>query len=572
MSDKQQPIRIKGWETGIADSAYKGNGLLRNVEVESFSGAVKVSKLPVSQFVALNLVTFTADPSTDLCTASNVVGGFYSGSAVYFTTTGTLPAGLSLNTVYFLYKVTEDTFKVCTSYKNSAGSAAGTVINITDAGTGVHTLHQVAIGTINHIIKEPISQRKFALDSNGRVWFESSGNSNYYLLLHSSIENPSGGLTASFGAGMIVNSFSSTTNTWLFVFRGNTIDVISVAGTAAIETPAWLDAWASLNASAGVETSHHVIKGQDDALYWCDDQYIGSLIENVGFTFDPSNASTFTYNSQALDLPTFEIAQCLEELGTNLLIGGNRFNKIYPWDRISSSFDMPIPVPENSIKKMLNIGGIVYILAGTWGNIYKTQGTYVTLFKKLPTYVINNSYSLLSNPITWGGIAQINSALLFGVAGTTSGSSGVYRLYENGVLVHDNTPSTGSKNATALYAIDEFYDMGYNGGADTISTAQYGTSTFSAILHSELYRVGTKVSKASFSYIEIQVARPMSAGTIRISYRTNTSASFTTLDTYTSNASTTSFMTDIGLTDLENIQIQAEIDGNIELLEIILYP
>ena len=51
------------------------------------------------------------------------------------------------------------------------------------------------------------------------------------------------------------------------------------------------------------------------------------------------------------------------------------------------------------------------------------------------------------------------------------------------------------------------------------------------------------------------------AGNVRISYRTNLSASFTTIATYTMDSTNFLFSTpDIGLIDIENIQIQVEMN------------
>jgi hypothetical protein len=54
------------------------------------------------------------------------------------TTTTTLPAGLSLATDYFIIKVSDTTCKFATSYANAV---AGTAIDITSTGTGVHTIN-----------------------------------------------------------------------------------------------------------------------------------------------------------------------------------------------------------------------------------------------------------------------------------------------------------------------------------------------------------------------------------------------------------------------------------------------
>jgi hypothetical protein len=80
--------------------------------------------------------TVTASASTDLITfAADQQYGV--GDGVRFTTTGTLPAGLSLATTYYLIRVTDNrNFKVATSVANAY---AGTAVDITSAGSGAHT-------------------------------------------------------------------------------------------------------------------------------------------------------------------------------------------------------------------------------------------------------------------------------------------------------------------------------------------------------------------------------------------------------------------------------------------------
>lgn len=80
--------------------------------------------------------TFTADAGTDICTHSNI--NLFPYTRVRLTTTTTLPAGLSLATDYYVIKVTDTTCKFATTYANAV---AGTAINITDAGTGTHTIN-----------------------------------------------------------------------------------------------------------------------------------------------------------------------------------------------------------------------------------------------------------------------------------------------------------------------------------------------------------------------------------------------------------------------------------------------
>lgn len=59
------------------------------------------------------------------------------GMAVVLTTTGTLPAGLSLATTYYVVRDSATTIKFASSLANAV---AGTVINITDIGSGTHTV------------------------------------------------------------------------------------------------------------------------------------------------------------------------------------------------------------------------------------------------------------------------------------------------------------------------------------------------------------------------------------------------------------------------------------------------
>jgi len=85
--------------------------------------------------------TFTADAGTDICTYTstvNIPSNILTGTRVQLTTTGTLPAGLSLATNYFVIKVSDTTFRLATSFANAI---AGTAINITDAGTGTQTIN-----------------------------------------------------------------------------------------------------------------------------------------------------------------------------------------------------------------------------------------------------------------------------------------------------------------------------------------------------------------------------------------------------------------------------------------------
>lgn len=93
---------------------------------------------PASTTTAQTLInsnTFTASSSSGLLLT--YTNDFQNYSKVRFTTTTTLPTGLSLNTDYWLVRVSATTARVATSFANAI---AGTVIAYTDGGTGTHTM------------------------------------------------------------------------------------------------------------------------------------------------------------------------------------------------------------------------------------------------------------------------------------------------------------------------------------------------------------------------------------------------------------------------------------------------
>lgn len=78
---------------------------------------------------------FYADAGTDAL--SSQYHGKSDGQKIRFTTSGTLPAGISPATTYFVRDATTHTFKV-------AATLGGSAIDITDAGTGTHRFQWLA--------------------------------------------------------------------------------------------------------------------------------------------------------------------------------------------------------------------------------------------------------------------------------------------------------------------------------------------------------------------------------------------------------------------------------------------
>lgn len=85
--------------------------------------------------VLINTNTFTATAATP--TVLTYANDWKTLTKVRFTTSGTLPTGLSLNTDYWLVRLTATTANVASSYTNALAS---TFVACSDTGSGTHTL------------------------------------------------------------------------------------------------------------------------------------------------------------------------------------------------------------------------------------------------------------------------------------------------------------------------------------------------------------------------------------------------------------------------------------------------
>ena len=122
---------LSGWANTAAATCVPG--LLQLVDILAFHRVTTVTTTTAQSTVNSN--TFTASSSSGLLLTYTNDWSPY--QKVRFTTTGTLPTGLALNTDYWLVRVSATTARVATSLANAI---AGTVIAYTDAGVGTHTL------------------------------------------------------------------------------------------------------------------------------------------------------------------------------------------------------------------------------------------------------------------------------------------------------------------------------------------------------------------------------------------------------------------------------------------------
>jgi len=119
--------------SAFSASATTMPSVLMLVDLLAFHRVTTVTTATAQNTITSN--TFTASSSSGLLLT--YTNDFTNYQKVQFTTSGTLPTGLSLDTDYWLIRVSSTTSRVAASY---ADAIAGTAIAFTDAGTGTHTL------------------------------------------------------------------------------------------------------------------------------------------------------------------------------------------------------------------------------------------------------------------------------------------------------------------------------------------------------------------------------------------------------------------------------------------------
>lgn len=589
----QKPLIFNDWNSGMADSPDLGVGLLQDVSIDTIPGALMPNYMPTVMSPVSSSAIFTWNTGSGLGTVSSSFAQLKVGSAVQLTNSGgSLPSGLSTSTTYFITNVSGTSFQLASTLANAL---SGSPISVSDDGSGTSTMATINFGTAMQSVMNPKTGYIFVLDSNGQLWYSQSGGSALFLVAGQTT-------TAAAGNGLCGFEVSDGSAFYLFVYRNQAIDVLNGTGDTQLNDPvgqsAWNTGWQTMNAGAGSGAPHYSITTLAGFTYFTDTSYVGSINENAGTVFNPNSSSTYTYNNQALFTLNGEQCTWLELLNTQLLVSGGTYNYIYVWNRTDPTFSSQWVVPENNVLRMKNIGNTVYILAGARGNIYQSSGYIVLLTGKTPEWI---TQSTVSTQVSFGGIGQKGGWLIFGL-GTTGGGNGVWgidptppqfstmsglggkRIFEN-QLVNGSAVTTilVPANATQVTS-QEFYYLGGVGEFSQISLnryAAYGTATY----QSGIRAVGNKIAKAKYSRLEIQLNQPgLSGNTVRVSWRNATSGSWTVMaggvtnGVFVCDGTVTSFTQDVGLHDLENIQVQVELKGAgsgssaLEVMSVILYP
>lgn len=272
-----------------------------------------------------------------------------------------------------------------------------------------------------------------------------------------------------------------------------------------------------------------------------------ATISDTGVDFTITAGASL--NTEALLLPTSDLANCLAELGVNLLIGGVN-NFIYPWDRTSPSYSFPIFLSEFFVSRMVTVNTTCYIFCGYSGRIYQTNGSNVDIYWELPEYLANttNPYFFWTdanfnrNQLYFGFQCKSNSGSTinqFGGLWSIDVKTGFGKLQN---IMSYNTYS-GYVNALGVYRgitqrINPSNDgyglfMGWNDGS--VGGIDKGYSTpytgGQARIDSDMIPVGTFLTKKTFQNLEFKLSTPLVTGeSVALYYRPSITDAFTLVD------------------------------------------
>ena len=362
--------------------------------------------------------------------------------------------------------------------------------------------------------------------------------------------------------GLIAYDTSSTDNPNQVPFNiglGKTVTDGSTSGTSAVASATMNFTSAHLGAiitGTNIPANSYIIH-----IYSSSSAQIGNALgtpvnttgSGTGLTF--TIAQTYVYSQSIVKINSGDRANCLGELGSQLMIGGIN-SYIYPWDRISPNFNTPIFLSENFISRLVTINTTMYIFCGYKGRIFITNGANATPFYKIPDYLsgTTNPYFIWTDATfnrnqlyfgfkvtdnsgntinTMGGLWAVDVDSVSPVAPRLQNimSYGTYAGYVGAICTNRVTPYAFLDNPPYTDGYGLF--IGWYDGVSS-SNVDIGISTPYVSSQSYIYTdpipVGQYLTKRTFENVQYKMGIPLQAGeSVALSYRTNLSDAFTSI-------------------------------------------
>lgn len=544
VDDWDNSIVISGFERGIADSPYNGISDMRNVNVISVPGEASVnfatSKISPPRITGSIIVTGLSSNTLSFSAVNNLE----SGHSIQFSQVGGL-TGVGTTQVYWVTGANQTGGSI-TSCTLASDYERATPVVIGGAATGTPTFTVFNVAKPKHFDKSS-SGNYFMIDSLGQVWANTQTTYSGYWQ-HTGNLPPSASNTHGNGLVVYESSQGVGSGRYVFAFHDHSIDFLQDDSSYS-----WVYQWNPLTGSTGSYSasptavlnsttgnySHEAMVGRDNVVYYCDQSFIGSFFEKSGSVFVPTTVATYTFAKKALALPSLDIANCLAELGTNLMVGGFG-NAVYPWNRISTSFTYPILLAESVISKLVTVNTNTYIFAGNRGRIYVTNGAQAQLYAKVPDHLSGTVEPFF----TWGGATSARNQIYFGLYASKNSDLSVISQYgglwaidldtkairlTNELSYADYTgyasalmsivpvpTNTGNSPGIGMYIGWENTVGSGAGGIDStfapsgLTSSPYASSQ--AYIVSDLIPVGTYQKPRDFERIEYKLSRPLVSG------------------------------------------------------------
>ena len=595
--EKDNSISIDGFQEGIGQSPLSEFSDMMGIDLK-YPGVAAVNN-KFEEFTSRNtdrdIQEFTINTSTNEITVSNYadIKGRLIGRPFKVSSTGTLPAGLVADTIYFAATGTGKVFKVATEYKNIQST---TYIDITSVGSGVHTIEFINIEKI-------IS---WTYNSFGNIMLMSTNygdNDNYLWQINYASDFPVlvPGNSQSGSVNGIVNYKGYT-----LIFRSNGVDALKDESSWSFATPDWKNDFdtVTISGSGYIKPFYSL---NDDTIYFYNGSQsrryfkIGLLEENDGQTFDPDTTSTFSFVEDVLTIPheNFDASPTvINELDEYLMVGTGG-NKIYLWDKKSPSFTSFIPLKHSQIVGIEILDGNAYCITKE-GVIYVTNLTTSQFLTEIPNHLKPFNYENYANSYTRvTAVTSYKEKILMGVnidrGGAFPDSKESMYLFE----YNTNTGKLTKRNITSFGEITSRFNQSeissifvdiFSGYGDIIymGTTYYdnyyfdyrlesnvmrrdysrGSSRFVGYNNYEAYAMtgltpyGSVYNKKTLRNIEVSFMRPLSKGQgVKLYYRRDDNSDFTlwkTID-FTTYGAVKEVKVEAPLTDIKDLQVRVNL-------------
>ncbi len=272
--------------------------------------------------------------------------------------------------------------------------------------------------------------------------------------------------------------------------------------------------------------------------------------------------ATLTATTQRVNLPEFETAQCLVEIGNTVLIGC-KGNTVYPWNQVDATPSNIITLPEANVVAMLTVNQMAYIFCGNQGNIYISDGSLASLMLNIPDYVSGvpgTPGTYIESTVYFKGVMYLRGRVYFSLLDQTTAKTGncggvwsfvptqnMYLGQDTGLALRlESQNSYGTYNGTATLLIPRFSQTAnvplywaawYSSVTSPTYGIDYSTSGTSAsspaVIETDFIPSGTMLNKRTLQQIEYKLGAPLDVGaTVTMYYRLTPTDAWTACNTF----------------------------------------